>query len=281
MTPADLELVRRIAGSIARRLPSHVDRDELIALGNLGLVEARSRWDERRGVPFATFAAARIRGAILDGLRGIDPLSREERARVRKELDAQPSVTLVQMEAAQNAVSDTQDASEIVEDKQDAAELYRALGELPDRERQILVGHYFQDRRLRTIGEEIGVTESRVCQVVRRTVEGLRQHMQRRHHRHRFVSLVLMEHGDETFVGISHDISRGGLRVDTSTPPPVGARVLVRLALPGARSPHAGYATVRWQNETGCGLAWEEELDEALTTSLQAWHAGSPSAAGQ
>src|SRR6185437_3538338 len=80
---AGMTLVRQIAASIARRLPSHVDRDELVSLGALGWVEARARFDAARGVPFAGFAAMRIRGAILDGLRATDTLSRDDRKRAR------------------------------------------------------------------------------------------------------------------------------------------------------------------------------------------------------
>src|ERR1700748_2684762 len=76
---AGMALVRQIAASVARRLPSHVDRDELVGLGTLGWAEARQRFAPSRGAPFAGFAAARIRGAILDGLRRADTLSRGDR----------------------------------------------------------------------------------------------------------------------------------------------------------------------------------------------------------
>ncbi|MCU1279227.1 MAG: polymerase, sigma 28 subunit, SigD/FliA/WhiG, partial [bacterium] len=86
---AGMGLVRQIAASVARRLPSHVDRDELVSLGALGWVEARTRFDATRGVPFAGFAATRIRGAILDGLRAVDTLSRADRKRAKA--DAEPT----------------------------------------------------------------------------------------------------------------------------------------------------------------------------------------------
>jgi len=51
------------------RVQGHVDKHELLSLGDLGLVEAASRWDPAGGASFATFAWYRVQGAILDGLR--------------------------------------------------------------------------------------------------------------------------------------------------------------------------------------------------------------------
>lgn len=74
-----LPLVRIIAGRLARRLPSSVDVDELISVGTVGLIDAIDRFDPTRGVPFKGFADIRIRGAMVDYLRGIDPVSRAVR----------------------------------------------------------------------------------------------------------------------------------------------------------------------------------------------------------
>ncbi len=161
----DLALVRQIASSQARRLPSHVEYDELVALGNLGMVEARRRYDASRGVPFAAFAAPRIRGAILDGLRHEDPLTREERARCRRDPRMTPSVQLVP-----DADVDHEDSVERADDtlghRQERAALRRAIDGLPERERRVVERHFFDELPLRAIGEELGVTESRVCQIV-------------------------------------------------------------------------------------------------------------------
>ncbi len=74
-----LSLVRIIAGRLARRLPSSVDVDELISVGTVGLIDAIDRFDPTRGVPFKGFADIRIRGSMVDYLRGIDPVSRAVR----------------------------------------------------------------------------------------------------------------------------------------------------------------------------------------------------------
>lgn len=65
-------LVRSVATRLARRLPPHVDVDELVNIGVLGLIDAVDRFDGARGVPFPSYAEIRIRGAILDALRETD-----------------------------------------------------------------------------------------------------------------------------------------------------------------------------------------------------------------
>ncbi len=65
-------LVCRIAGRLARRLPAHVEVDELVNVGILGLIDAVDRFEGGRGVPFRSYAATRIRGAMVDALRSAD-----------------------------------------------------------------------------------------------------------------------------------------------------------------------------------------------------------------
>lgn len=66
-----LDYVRAVARQIHGRCPVWVEYEELVALGELGLVEARHRWREGCGASFLTFAHYRIRGTILDGLREV------------------------------------------------------------------------------------------------------------------------------------------------------------------------------------------------------------------
>ena len=61
--------VIKVAKSVADALPLHVELDDLIGWGLLGLIDAAARYDARRGVTFLSFAHHRIRGAMLDGLR--------------------------------------------------------------------------------------------------------------------------------------------------------------------------------------------------------------------
>ena len=75
-------LVRRIASRLRHRMPAHVDADELEQAGMIGLHEAIARFEDNRGASFATYAARRIQGAMLDALRNCDELSRDTRSRL-------------------------------------------------------------------------------------------------------------------------------------------------------------------------------------------------------
>jgi RNA polymerase sigma factor FliA len=78
-----LPLVRHVVFQVAVRFPRHVDREELVRAGTLGLVEAARRYDGSRGVPFERFAVQRIRGAILDAVRTADWAPRSLRSSAR------------------------------------------------------------------------------------------------------------------------------------------------------------------------------------------------------
>lgn len=64
------------------RVREHVELDELVALGNVGLAEAAQRFDPSKGASFATFAWYRVQGSIVDGLRKASHLPRRTWARL-------------------------------------------------------------------------------------------------------------------------------------------------------------------------------------------------------
>jgi RNA polymerase sigma factor for flagellar operon FliA len=72
-------LVRRLAHHMIAKLPPSVEVDDLIQVGMIGLTEAISRFEPTQGVQFETFASQRIRGAMIDELRGGDWMSRGSR----------------------------------------------------------------------------------------------------------------------------------------------------------------------------------------------------------
>jgi RNA polymerase sigma factor for flagellar operon FliA len=76
-------LVRRLAHQMIAKLPANVELDDLIQVGMIGLNDALSRFDAGQGVQFETFATQRIRGAMLDELRGADWMSRGDRRHQR------------------------------------------------------------------------------------------------------------------------------------------------------------------------------------------------------
>lgn len=78
-------LVQYEAKDVARLVRGAVPFDDLVQFGRLGALEARTRFDPRRGVHFKDFARHRVRGAIFDGLRTMGLLSRRTYHRLRRE----------------------------------------------------------------------------------------------------------------------------------------------------------------------------------------------------
>ncbi len=109
---AHLPLVRPIAKKVLAGLPAHVELNDLIQDGVCGLIGAARRYNARRGVPFPVYAKHRIRGAILDGLRRVDPATRDFRSKVKRleaaahelgdELGRQPTDTEIAARAGTN-----------------------------------------------------------------------------------------------------------------------------------------------------------------------------------
>ena len=79
-----LYLVRNVVDRIKLNLPTHIDADDLYSVGVTGLIAAVRKFDPEQGCTFASYAAMRIRGAILDELRRMDWCPRRARARSRK-----------------------------------------------------------------------------------------------------------------------------------------------------------------------------------------------------
>ncbi len=76
-------LVKYVAGRLGSGLPAHVDDDDLVSYGLLGLIGAIERFDPERDIKFETYAIARIKGSIIDELRSLDWVPRSVRARAR------------------------------------------------------------------------------------------------------------------------------------------------------------------------------------------------------
>lgn len=204
-------LVRRIAGQIIRRVPANVELDDMIQAGMIGLNDALERFDAARGVQFETFATQRIRGAMLDELRGTDWMSRGDRRQIRAmdaatqrlehtlgrapaEADVAQAMgmPLADLQAIKSSLHmacatslDDEPMFEIpadaaaepdavLEDKRRRAAVAEAMRWLPERERAVLDMHYETDLTLREIGVVFGVTESRACQIEAQAIARLR-----------------------------------------------------------------------------------------------------------
>ncbi len=211
-------LVKRIAHHMMLKLPGSVEVDDLIQAGMMGLLDAATRYDELRGAMFETYAAQRIRGAMLDELRGADWLPRSMRrdmrrieaaiSRLQQRLGKAPSESEIARELSvslpeyQQMLQEARGAQliyyedfhnednedffdrhdfnteanplELLQDERFRLALIQAIERLPERERQLMGMHYEQDMNLREIGEVMGVSESRVCQLHSQAVARLR-----------------------------------------------------------------------------------------------------------
>jgi RNA polymerase sigma factor for flagellar operon FliA len=86
-------LVKYVMGRLALSLPAILDYEDVLAFGNIGLIESVERFDHSKGVKFETYAIARIRGSIIDALRSLDRLPRSVRQRAKSSDLAQQQLT--------------------------------------------------------------------------------------------------------------------------------------------------------------------------------------------
>lgn len=115
---AYLPLVEMIANANKSRLPDCVEVDDLVSDGFFGLMDAVEKFDPSAGAKFDTYAASRIRGAILDALRDYDPVSRHFRGKFKKVT----TMTDALSEAYQRVPTDSEVAKEL---GWDVAEVHR------------------------------------------------------------------------------------------------------------------------------------------------------------
>jgi RNA polymerase sigma factor for flagellar operon FliA len=202
-------LVVKVAKKIARRLPRQVEVDDLVGAGALGLVDAARKFDASRA-SFEAYAELRIRGAILDYLRGLDFMPRSQRARARRIDEASRDLTamngrapetrelaertgLTEREVLSGRIvasivpmdSDALDQlsvdgrtpGEPLERRELRARLSQAIAQLPERTRRLLALYYVDEKTLKEIGTAFGVTESRACQLHSQAISKLRASM--------------------------------------------------------------------------------------------------------
>lgn len=195
-------LVPPIARHVHCKLPASVDVNDLMQAGQMGLIDAATRFTEAKSVPFQVYAKYRIRGAILDYLRDIDLVPSSTRRGIRRllvvrnqlteelgripgddEIAARLGITVRRVKklnlahAAEKPIRKIyDDALKIVPDpraRPDAAfagsemiEILRTeLAALPTRHGDLLRRHYFEGERLEDIGITFGVKASRASNI--------------------------------------------------------------------------------------------------------------------
>ena len=156
------------------------DREDLIAWGVFGLVQAAQRYRGDLGAPFGAYAARRVRGQVLDALRERDPLTRTERRAFRaaqkvSEDVAPPYVEVSLDRLAELAGSDLARRAPVrVHRDPRWARVAAALARLSPLERRVVVLAYAREMTLREIGVRVGLSESGVCRVRGRALKKLR-----------------------------------------------------------------------------------------------------------
>jgi RNA polymerase sigma factor for flagellar operon FliA len=205
LVAGNLALVGHLVRKTLARVPGHVSHDDLTSAGMLALVQAAQGFDEGRGASFATYASVRIRGALIDELRGLDWASRSVRRRARQVDDAVGRISTAVGRPAEpgevasalgigveELVAHREDLArasvlslqafeersvdevvpaqlvtpvDIIEEREQVAYLHDAVARLPERLRVVVRGHFFEDRPMLAIAEELGVSESRVSQL--------------------------------------------------------------------------------------------------------------------
>ncbi len=210
---AHLGMVKRVALHLKVRLPPFMELDELMQVGMIGLLEAARAFDPTKGIEFESFALSRVRGAILDEVRQLSYLPRSAVAFNKSENEAINFLASelgrkpTQSELAEHMGDDLEEFQKkrgnakrfetlsmevindevlgiadersrqpdvIVEHEDFMRAVTEAIAELPERDQLLMSLYYVEELNLKEIGDVLGVTESRVSQLLTAIVKKLR-----------------------------------------------------------------------------------------------------------
>lgn len=194
-----LPLVRRMARRLKRMVPS-LDVDDLVGDGSIGLIRAVDSFDPLRGPQLAEYARRLIVGAMLNGIRRMDPVSERARRIVRdgenrryalaasrgdvpsaREMEVlcpgyrravaaahcgQPLSLDAPLPRGEALLQDwSDDPARIVEWRSERAILAALVADLPPRQREIVRRHYFEGASLRAVGRRLAISPQRASQL--------------------------------------------------------------------------------------------------------------------
>jgi RNA polymerase sigma factor for flagellar operon FliA len=179
-----LELVDKIVRGMLRRLPSHIDKADLIQQGRIGLMEAARRYDPTSAASFKTFATYRIRGEIIDGLRAFsqnrpegawnESIDAIGEASGRGGDDIGGFISSVQaLGMAFNMATSTSENP--LEESLEKQSLWQAVSRLPERERHVCELLYRMDMTMQDIADLMHTSKASVSRLHKRALERLRQ----------------------------------------------------------------------------------------------------------
>ena len=206
--------VRSLAATVRKQFNAQLELDELISYGQVGLLEAADRFDAKVGANFLTFAHYRIKGAIFDGLRKMGILRggdargayMAERATaylgnlsdreagggnrgtrpdddVREISDAVSGLAMVFAASLDGGgdgggIDEHLPADQRLELEQLKGRVKAAIEHLPEKEKKLLQGYYFQGKTLEEAGAEIGQSKSWASRLHARAIERLKQELE-------------------------------------------------------------------------------------------------------
>lgn len=202
-------LVRAIAWKTHQRLPPTVELDDLIAYGQIGLLEAITAFDATRGRKFTTYAWHRIRGAILDGLgkmtwfdraafegrkyerspAGQPAAAAEPAAQAAAAETTAPAAATAGKSPARRPVRSDLETVAVLSREADAGEaalhleLVMFLGDLvarlPDKEAALIRGTFFEGRTLTEAARRVGISTAWASRLQTRALADLRIALER------------------------------------------------------------------------------------------------------
>ena len=179
---AHLNFARAVASRTLDPRCRGADREDLIAAGVVGLVQAAQRYRGDIGASFGAYAARRVRGQVLDALRERDPLTRSARRAYREARrvaeDLPPPYVEISLdrlaELGDGAIAEPDVAPADIRRDPRWHSVARELRSLTKLERRVIVLSYGRGLTLREIGVQVGLSESGVCRVRARALRRLR-----------------------------------------------------------------------------------------------------------
>jgi RNA polymerase sigma factor for flagellar operon FliA len=174
-----LPLVRQLASRMIVRARPYLEVDDLVAVGVEALLRAAQRFDPERGVAFATFAYLRVRGAMCESIGLVAPLTRGVVRRRPGRPERRPLLQICRFDDERPVqASSGRELGEQLTGAIDAARLgprlMSALDTLGQRDRQLILRHYFGGDTLNEIGRDLNRSRSWASRVHSRALARLR-----------------------------------------------------------------------------------------------------------
>jgi len=203
-----LPAVRAMSFRLKERLPSSIDVNDLIAIGVEEMVKLSRRYDIEQNDSFWGYAKKRVYGSMLDFLRSLDVVSRNNRRLIKAiELETSKYLTEFSREPSEEYLADKLDENlskireaktaaeisnnvplneQIMDDPKDRVEdviekeqlldaVKKIITTLNDRERTIIQLYYFEELNLKEISEILEISESRISQLHKKLMKQIRE----------------------------------------------------------------------------------------------------------